>query len=185
MRSRFVKMLRREEGFTLIELIAVLSLTSMVLGIISTTLFFGFRSYHQVSAENKLREEGDILMSAIITELYVFSPDRIYALPGGSGFRMLHVTEDGTEIPAEEVAVEIVEGQLQIRRPGTAASADPYQTTRTDSQIVPGVSTMTIEGERTGGFEYYTTGLINIKLALELEEGSGRSGIDLESRFGF
>ncbi|GGN93089.1 PilW family protein [Saccharibacillus kuerlensis] len=185
MHNRFVNRLKREEGVTLIELLAVLTLITMILGIISTTLFFGFRSYNQVDAENRLREEGDILMSSIITELYVSAPDHVYALADGSGFRMVNVDTDGTEIASTEKTIRVAEGQLQIQKPGVSNAADPYQSTKVNAQIVPGLSSIRIEGDTVGGFDYYKTGLINIKLVLALGEGAERSQIELESRFGF
>ena len=199
MRSRFVNALKREEGVTLIELLAVLSLMGIILGVISTTIFFGFRSYNQVSVENRIREESDILMSAIITELYAFAPDRVYALADGTGFEMYHVDELGNPSSADKVTIRIVtpdpehfpqQGQLQIQRAkvlnGESPSADPYEATRiTDGSIVNGRSSITLEGEKAGGLDYYTTGLINIKLELSLGSGTGQSQLQLESRFGF
>ncbi|WP_051507109.1 prepilin-type N-terminal cleavage/methylation domain-containing protein [Saccharibacillus sacchari] len=184
MRNRFVKRWKQEEGLTLIELLAVLSLMGMILGLISTTIFFGFRSYNAVGVENRLREEGDILMSSIITELYVSAPDHVYALADGSGFRMVNTDLNGTELPATQKTVQIVNGQLEIRKAGDAADVI-YQSTQTNAQVVSGLSSIRIEGSTVGGFEYYTTGLINIHLVLALGGEANRSQIELESRFGF
>ncbi|MEJ8303628.1 type II secretion system protein [Saccharibacillus sacchari] len=191
MRIRFVKALKREEGVTLIELLAVLSLMGIILGVISTTIFFGFRSYNQVSIENRLREESDVLMSSIITELYAFAPDRVYASADGKGFEMFHVDELGNQSTADSVRVVINSaGQLEIQKAeilnSTTPPADPYQATRiTNGSIVPALSSITLEGEKAGGFDYYTTGLININLVLTLGSGTGQSQLQLESRFGF
>lgn len=205
MRNRFVNKLKREDGVTLIELLAVLSLMGIILGVISTTIFFGFRSYNQVNVENRLREDGDILMSSIITELYAYAPDRIYAKADGKGFDMVHVDSQGTELPDRvEVWIQSEDrkegqtkrdvpdnGQLGIKRATDAtadpasAPADPFQSTSIGGSIIPKSSFITIEGEKAGGFDYYTTGLINIKLVLTRSEGSSRSQIELESRFGF
>lgn len=73
----FVKRLKKDEGVTLIELIAALSLLAVVLGMIYSVAVFGFKSYHKISAENSLRDEADILMSSIITNLYTYAPDRV------------------------------------------------------------------------------------------------------------
>lgn len=73
----FVKRLKKDEGVTLIELIAALSLLAVVLGMIYSVAVFGFKSYHKISVENSMRDEADILMSSIITKLYTFAPDRV------------------------------------------------------------------------------------------------------------
>ncbi|WP_185897301.1 prepilin-type N-terminal cleavage/methylation domain-containing protein [Paenibacillus zeisoli] len=73
----FVKRLKKDEGVTLIELIAALSLLAVVLGMIYSVAVFGFKSYHKISVENSMRDEADILMSSIITNLYTFAPDRV------------------------------------------------------------------------------------------------------------
>ncbi|MCQ4088777.1 prepilin-type N-terminal cleavage/methylation domain-containing protein [Saccharibacillus sp. JS10] len=191
MRNRFVKALKREDGVTLIELLAVLALMSIILGVISTTIFFGFRSYNQVSVENRLREESDVVMSSIITELYAFAPDRVYPLANGTGFEMYHVDELGNQQESDKVAVVIASnGQLEIRRNTVLNSAsppvDPYQATRiSNGSIIQNLSSITIEGQTAGGFNYYTTGLININLVMSLGSGTKQSQLQLESRFGF
>ncbi|MFD1903650.1 PilW family protein [Paenibacillus rhizoplanae] len=74
---RYVECLKSQQGFTLIELIAAITIFSMVVGIISMVTMFGFRSYHKITIENSLRDEADIIMSSIINELYIFAPERV------------------------------------------------------------------------------------------------------------
>ncbi|OWA36215.1 hypothetical protein B9G55_10225 [Saccharibacillus sp. O16] len=204
---------RREEGVTLIELIAVLSIMGLVLGIISTTIFFGFRSYNRISVENNLRDQGDVIMSSIITELYRFAPDRIYPLTDAKtnrvyGLRL--VNEDATGQPDLAGADEIIisrddqgRGQLEIHKAegkGTtadasssepsAAPADPYESTRIQGGhlVVSDANTQSsilLEGDDLNVFGYLKTGLVNIKLVLQMDDGTDSSEITLDSRFGF
>ncbi|MDG0790658.1 hypothetical protein OMP38_07160 [Cohnella ginsengisoli] len=55
---------------TLIELIASISIMSMALLAIYGVIHFGFNTYHKVTIENSLRDEGDLIMSTVISQLY-------------------------------------------------------------------------------------------------------------------
>ncbi len=188
---------RREEGVTLIELIAVLSIMGLVLGIVSTTIFFGFRSYNRISVENDLRDQGDVIMSSIITELYTFAPDRVYPLTNGIKLESDNV--DGT-VSVHEIIINSDasgEGQLEIHKPSASSSSDPasppgdpYEGTkiRGGHLVVSDAhtqSSISIEGDNLNVFGYLKTGLVNIKLVLQMDDGSDSSEITLESRFGF
>lgn len=201
MRKLFAK-LKKEEGVTLIELIAVLSIMGLILGIISTTIFFGFRSYNRISAENNLRDQGDIIMSSIITELYTAAPDRIYPLIDREtnriyGIQLVEENADGTPnlTTADNIVINEV-GQIEIQKAKTSgdttpAPADPYQSTRIGGGgrlVVSDANTessILLEGEGLNVFGYLQTGLIHIKLVLEMPNGSDSTEITLESRFGF
>lgn len=200
---------RREEGVTLIELIAVLSIMGLVLGIISTTIFFGFRSYNRISVENNLRDQGDIVMSSIITEMYRFAPDRIYPLTDAKtnriyGLRL--VNEDDKGQPNLAAAEEIIitsddqgRGQVEIHKAASsdasgsdpsAVPADPYESTRIQGGHLAVSdantrSSILLEGDGLNVFGYLETGLVNIKLVLQMDEGTDLSEITLDSRFGF
>jgi len=198
MRKLFAKM-RREEGVTLIELIAVLSIMGLILGIISTTIFFGFRSYNRVSVENNLRDQGDVIMSSIITELYTFAPDRVYPLTDDSGntygIQLVNENPDGTPNTADAHEIVINNGQLEIRKPDLApsedSSSDLYESTRIrgGGQLLVSSanadSFIGLEGRDLNIFGYLETGLIQINLVIRMNEGSGSSEITLASRFGF
>ncbi|MBB3108735.1 prepilin-type N-terminal cleavage/methylation domain-containing protein [Paenibacillus phyllosphaerae] len=87
---KFVKRWRRhsgsasEKGFTLVELIASLTLLSVVLGVIYSSITFGLNTYNKVRIENSLRDEGDLIMSSIITQLYALGPEKIVQSDNGS-----------------------------------------------------------------------------------------------------
>lgn len=201
MQKRFARW-RREDGVTLIELIAVLSIMGLVLGIISTTIFFGFRSYNRISVENDLRDQGDVIMSSIITELYTFAPDRIYPLTDAKtnrvyGLRLVNENGDGTlNLAAAHEIVISTDGQIEIHKASSSSSSsaetptDPYEATkiRGGHLVVSDANTqslISLEGEGLNVFGYLKTGLVNIKLVLQMDDGSDSSEITLESRFGF
>lgn len=77
------RMQSREQGFTLIELIASLTVFAMIAGIISGLTLFGVRSYDKITIQNELRDEADLIMSAIITKLYTYAPDKVQNINGG------------------------------------------------------------------------------------------------------
>lgn len=49
---RFADRLKYQQGFTLIEMIAAITLFAMVAGMLSMMMMFGFRSYHKITIEN-------------------------------------------------------------------------------------------------------------------------------------
>ncbi len=201
MRLQFAKKFGKENGFTMVELLAVLVLMGIVLGLISTTIIYGVKSFRAVSVENILREEADIVMSAVITELYAFSPDRIYVYTdektGASGIKLKRAQALKGQ-PLEET-IAIRGGQLQIQptilakedndSTGTpvdvaaaAAKSGAYQATRVNASLISGSS---IFVECSNYAQNCDTGLINIKLVLQQQGADRNSAVTLESRFGF
>ncbi|WP_340026120.1 prepilin-type N-terminal cleavage/methylation domain-containing protein [Paenibacillus sp. FSL K6-1096] len=193
--SKFVNLLRREQGFTLIELIAALSLFSLVSALIYGVLMFGVHSYQRVTMENTLRDESDLLMSAIITEIYTFAPNTIYS--DGTD-KTIVLRRDNINGGIDEVEIGIADGQLFINESPASSSAahgssgsteipataDPYQTrTSTDSKLGPASSIALVCSTDT--VQSCKSGLLNINLSLVLERGDTRRQLDLESKFGF
>ncbi|WP_238651097.1 PulJ/GspJ family protein [Paenibacillus piscarius] len=193
--SKFVNLLRREQGFTLIELIAALSLFSLVSALIYGVLMFGVHSYQRVTMENTLRDESDLLMSAIITEIYTFAPNTIYS--DGTD-KTIVLRRDNINGGTDEVEIGIADGQLFINESPTSSSAtqgssgsaeiptttDPYQThTSTESKLGPASSIALVCSTDT--VQSCKSGLLNINLSLVLERGDTRRQLDLESKFGF
>lgn len=195
---KFVDLLRREQGFTLIELIAALSLFSLVSGLIYGVMMFGVQSYQRVTMENTLRDESDLLMSAIITEIYTFAPSTVRSSTNQTIFLQRDNINGGTD----EVEIGIAGGQLVINEipasnpasnpvtPDPADSlatpvpADTYNTrTSTDSKLGP-ASSITLECS-ANTIQPCESGLLNINLSLILERGDNTRKLDLESKFGF
>lgn len=183
--KRFANLLRREQGFTLIELIVSLILFSVVALLVSTVMMFGFRSYHKVSVENKLRDEGDLLMSSIITELYTFGPDTVTAsetINPDSNERETSIilSKDNSGGSIDKVQISIANGALSIQAiPAADEFIDP-KTTIT-SRLGP-KSAIELECNISQTCE---SGLIHVKLQLISPGNEDGTGLSLESNFGF
>lgn len=180
--KKFVNLLRREGGFTLVELIVALSLFTVAAGIISGVTMLGLRSYHKISIENSLRDEGDLLMSAIITELYTFAPDKVTPTIVQNDEKTMIIDsfitlerQDGTKS-----RIRIANGDLTIATPDVV---DPPVDARTKivSRLAQG-SAITLECQNTVPCE---SGLISIDLSL-VQSYDGRDyPLELKSKFGF
>ncbi|MEK4190966.1 MULTISPECIES: prepilin-type N-terminal cleavage/methylation domain-containing protein [Paenibacillus] len=178
---KFVNLLRREGGFTLVELIVALSLFTVAAGIISGITMLGLRSYHKISIENSLRDEGDLLMSAIITELYTFAPEKVTPtiLKNDSGTIIdSYITlerQDGTKSQ-----IRIVNGALTIANPDVV---DPPVDARTETiSKLEQDSAITLECQNSIPCD---SGLISIDLSL-VQSYDGRDyPLELKSKFGF
>lgn len=196
---KFVDLLRKEQGFTLIELIAALSLFSLVSALVYGVMTFGVQSYQRVTMENTLRDESDLLMSAIITEIYTFAPNTISS---DEVNKTIFLRRDNISGGIDEVAIGISGGQLVINElpttdstsipaapdPAgsltTSTSADTYNTrTSTDSMLDPN-SSMSLECS-ANSIHPCESGLLSIKLSLTLERGDTRRQLAVESKFGF
>ncbi|WP_342563292.1 prepilin-type N-terminal cleavage/methylation domain-containing protein [Paenibacillus sp. FSL R7-0345] len=192
--KRFADRLRREEGLTLIELIAALSLFSLVAGLIYGVMMFGIQSYERVTMENTLRDESDLLMSAIITEIYTFAPTTIYSSTSSNNGVMdtaIYLQRDNVSGGTEKVKIGISDGELLIKEvpAGTpdnavtpATSGEDVRTSITSELVPPSSVTLQCSANSLQPCE---SGLININLSLEVKHGDNSRRLDLESKFGF
>ncbi|MNU56413.1 hypothetical protein D3C71_455100 [compost metagenome] len=147
----FVKRLKKDEGVTLIELIAALSLLAVVLGMIYSVAVFGFKSYHKISVENSLRDEADILMSSIITNLYTFAPDRVIR-DGTDGTGIIlqkDYVDSNSNNKVKERILKIQNNALYIRDLTVAESA--ASTAAAGTLMTEGASGVNGITEGTGG----------------------------------
>lgn len=167
--KRFVNLLRKEQGLTLIELITGIALFSIIAGLIYGVMMFGIRSYNQVSVENKLRDEGDLLMSAIITEMYTFAPTTVSST--GQALTLLSIKDDGSQITEQ---ISIADGKMRFN------GATDLRTDITAELIGDSGFTLTCS---TGA--PCESGLIQIKLNLHKNYGGKPFELSLESTFGF
>jgi len=181
--KKFVNILRREQGLTLIELIAAMTIFTLVAGLVSAVIMFGIRTYNQVSVENTLRDEGDLLMSAVITEMYTFAADTVTAT--ASEFDSNHniigssiiLVRDGAGGASEEITIE--DEEMSIVKQDNSTAADTM--TSISSRLAPG-SSILLQCSNVGSCD---SGLINIKLNLLKAYGGKDYTLTLESTFGF
>lgn len=169
--KRFVRRLRGEEGgLTLIELIASISIMSMALLAIYGVIQFGFNTYHKVTIENSLRDEGDLIMSTVISQLY----DKGATSVSQSSYGIdLTAIDDGT------YSIRLTDERLEIVNTKTSA----VQPVETDSKIDQARSGITLVC--TPASPICGSGRIDIKLVLYQMYGGRRQELELDSRFGF
>ncbi|SFE97352.1 prepilin-type N-terminal cleavage/methylation domain-containing protein [Paenibacillus catalpae] len=171
----FVKRWRKEEkGLTLVELIATMTLLSIAAGVIFSVITYGMNTYNRIETENALRDDADLLMSSIITELYSYGPDIIAV--DTNGIRL--VRDNGTR---EELRIFFENNQLRI--------GDRTMDTRSDvevlDQAVPEPAASSIDLKCTTSATECSSGLIEIRLVLEQNHNGRDQQLTLESKFGF
>ncbi|KAA8997951.1 type II secretion system protein [Paenibacillus spiritus] len=172
--KRFVRRAGAQAGFTLIELIAAISLFTIVAGIVGTVTMFGFRSYHQIAIENTLRDEADLLMSSIITELYTYGPEEIQNTEFG-----IRLMKNGSD----PVLIQMNGEQMQVG--GQTAGRDTGGALNLHSSLLgSSISVLPAEHRMRDTYTRYESGLISIQLKLRYA-GSSEDELDVTSQFGF
>lgn len=181
--SRFS--LRSDSGFTLIELIAALTIFSLVVGLISAVTMFGFRNYHKIKIENALRDEADIVMSSIMTELYTFGPDYIENIESAdsSGRGIVLIKEEGGGTTRR--SIEFVNGSLVIGEVGAPPLSNDPRTAVDFDLSGSKIQSKTVDGRSCKGANFCDSGLIHISLQLQQPEDDRDYELKLESKFGF
>lgn len=71
------KILRNKNGLTLIELLATVTLTSLIFIFAGSLLVKGINHYNNISTEIALRDEADIIMSNLVRTLYTTKESEI------------------------------------------------------------------------------------------------------------
>lgn len=176
--KKYAERLKSEHGFTLIEMIAALTLFSMIVGIISMVTMFGFRSYHKITIENALRDEADIIMSTIINELYTYAPESVINTTNINGITL----KKGS---AADEMIAFSGGSLVIGAITAVPDPDDPATSVHSSLAGSVISSTSADGRTCQTTFPCDTGLIKIKLKLA-QDYDGRSyTMELESKFGF
>lgn len=202
--KKFADRLKSQQGFTLIEMIAAMTLFSLILGIISMVTMFGFRSYHKITIENSLRDEADIIMSTIITELYSFSPEKVENT--ATGLRLIKANKERLitlqleEAPAASVTVSgesaAVSTEAEAERKTRIMISDVVNQHSTNEQVTDvrsdlkgsSVKSSLLDGRScdvSANNPPCQSGLIDIQLVLTQYYDGRAYDMNLNSKFGF
>jgi prepilin-type N-terminal cleavage/methylation domain-containing protein len=68
------------KGLSLVELLAAITISSLILASIYGVFFSGLNAYKRIHIENQLRSEADYIVATIMNKLYEFAPDGIIAM---------------------------------------------------------------------------------------------------------
>ena len=79
-----IKRISNQNGLTIIELLAALSLLSMVLLSMNGLFNLGLKTYNKVTVEASLRDEADYVVAMVLNQLYSSHYDDIKPTPDGS-----------------------------------------------------------------------------------------------------
>ncbi|MFC5453090.1 prepilin-type N-terminal cleavage/methylation domain-containing protein [Paenibacillus aestuarii] len=175
--KRFVKWMKQEEGFTLAELIASLTILGIVSGTIYAVITFGFNSYNKVTVENALRDEADLIMSSTMTELYTLGPTSIKQVTDGIELTRTEKDLEGHTITHNsQIMLKELSGKVGLFTGETGKPAT----------IDADLSGSTITLDCSGKASECSSGLIEIDLHLAQNDNRGTvHRINLTSRFGF
>ncbi|WP_246940889.1 PilW family protein [Bacillus pinisoli] len=66
-----------QKGFSLIELLAALAISSIVITSIYGVYFTGIKAYKVIGVEGQIRDEADYVIARIMNSIYELSPDTI------------------------------------------------------------------------------------------------------------
>lgn len=77
-----------EAGVTLVELLAAIVITTIIGFVIYGVLFGGFKTYDRVKIETKLRDEADLIMAELISDMFTLHT---------SDIEHLHLPEQGSD----------------------------------------------------------------------------------------
>ncbi|MEK3696721.1 MULTISPECIES: type II secretion system protein [unclassified Paenibacillus] len=182
--KKYVDRLKSQQGFTLIELIAAITLFSMIVGIISMVTMFGFRSYHKITIENSLRDEADIIMSSIINELYTFAPERLESTDNNDGILLKKKLVE-TDIDYKNIVkIAFTQGQLVIGAEVDGPTNDSRTAVKSDL-TGSSISSATSDGRSCTKDAPCDSGLIEITLKLTQKYDGRDYTMEMKSKFGF
>jgi len=132
--KNFVKAFKEEKGVSLLEVIATLLISSIILIVVYNVFIMGIKTYEKVGVEMQLRDEADHIVASILKELYETPIDSVKPCDGIencitiSHDKKLKANEqfpsviDETRLDAaEEIDITLEENEVQLTtRVGTS-----------------------------------------------------------------
>ncbi|WAA08868.1 PulJ/GspJ family protein [Fervidibacillus albus] len=79
------KRLSSNKGLTLVELLATITILSIIGVLIYSVLFNGMKSYERTMEESKLRDEADYIMANLIDHFFSIKVSDVIELPDANG----------------------------------------------------------------------------------------------------
>jgi hypothetical protein len=179
--KQFVNAARDSKAYSLVELIAAISIFSLIAGTIYGVINFGFNAYDRVTVENSLRDEGDVVMSKIMSELYTQSPESVQNYDD-------HI-EDGITMQIKSI-VDSVESTFQRRIVIDRSDQHVYIYNKSESSSsgLLELKSNILEGSKIhidGCTNGCTSGLIHVTLVLSQTSKGHEHQLTLQSQFGF
>jgi prepilin-type N-terminal cleavage/methylation domain-containing protein len=185
---KFAKRMKNEEGFSLLEMIASLTLLSLVTGIVYAVITFGLDSYQRVTIENSLRDESDLLMSSIIAEIYEFGPDSIKDVRDETNKQVGILLKKSEGASIVERTIKLQDNALYIGQGATDGKKIDIKSTIVSETAVPSDpsdskdSKIMLECDKTIECR---SGLIVIELTLAQQFKEHDRTLTVRSKFGF
>lgn len=87
-------------GLTLVEVLATVLITTIIISTIYSVFTMGIKSYKKIGIEGELRDEANYMIARILSEIYKISPESIQDCGGTANcFKVVNTTE----LKAEEL----------------------------------------------------------------------------------
>lgn len=105
-----MKVLKNERGLSLVELLAALAIT-VVIGLIAYGILFnGFKTYERVRIEADLRDEADLIMAELLSDLFVLkTSETVQPSSIPSSIKYIKLT-DGGKLGFDDGRVHLKDG---------------------------------------------------------------------------
>ncbi|MDJ0330987.1 prepilin-type N-terminal cleavage/methylation domain-containing protein [Planococcus sp. S3-L1] len=72
-----IKIIKDNNGVTLVELLATLVIVSIIATLTYSVLFQGYSNYQRIQVESQLRDEADLIMASMVKDLFVLKKSQI------------------------------------------------------------------------------------------------------------
>src|SRR5690625_3854869 len=95
-----------EAGLSLVELLAALTIASIIGVIAYSILFGGFKTYDRVKIQAELRDEADVIMAELISNLFTIKSSEVIER---------HFPENNSSLNCKEISFKIFFFSINLR----------------------------------------------------------------------